>query len=201
MAYSETYIANLALAHIGEWRVEDINEATTKGDILSEHYEHARNLVLGAHGWRRLMKQAQLQRRAEDPVGRFAYAYALPANCARIETVADTSEFEPPLDGEYWSPIGPDILSGTDYLFLEYVANDWSVAVYPAYVVEAMGLKLAALVAPHFHGAAHTAAELDSEYEKVKLPRARTLDGSQEPSRPLVRSRWRSARFSGRGYR
>lgn len=84
MASSETQIANMALAKIGQERIEIIGEETKAGRWTNELYGQARDYVTESYLWRHSRLTLQLEEATNDRELDYRYAYTRPSNCLRF---------------------------------------------------------------------------------------------------------------------
>lgn len=191
-----TSIANLTLTLLGDRFISSIDDPDdADAETLRTFYEHARNTVYEAHDWKWAKKVEQLQLLPTAPLVRYDYAYALPSHYRRLVNIAQYDTMHPQLD-EF------DIVNRTltanigSGLFLEFVASDWSEAVWPAHFVDCVAMKLAELCCMRIVHNAGQKAELARDYQRTTLPYARSIDSQSQPARKsFIRSNWTTMRF------
>lgn len=81
MAASSTAIANLALSHLGQMRIENLSDDDAAARWANEFYPHARDFVTELQLWRYCKRTAILAETANDRDSDFAYAYERPSDC------------------------------------------------------------------------------------------------------------------------
>lgn len=82
MAASSTTIANLALAHLGQERLDNLaSDTSTAARWARELYPHARDYVSELQLWRYSKKTLTLSETTNDRESDFAYAYTRPSDC------------------------------------------------------------------------------------------------------------------------
>lgn len=97
MASSATQIANLALAKIGQGRIESITETGNPARWCNELYGTARDYVTEAGMWRHAkttltLEQQSVNAREDD----YQYSYARPSDCLRLwYLLPETGAFDP----------------------------------------------------------------------------------------------------------
>lgn len=84
MAASSTKIANLALAHLGQKRIESLSEESTEARWANEFYEHARDYVTEMQLWRYAKKTVTLAETTNDRENDYAYAYERPSDALKV---------------------------------------------------------------------------------------------------------------------
>lgn len=198
--YTQTDIANLALSHLGDRRINDITDTEdTNAEIIADNYEHAVGVAFGEHDWRWAMLDAELARLPTTPATRYAYQYGLPPGFARPSNVSEQSSMYPLSDD--WDIIGMKLRTNLATCFMEYISFDWDESIWPAHFAECVSVKLAALSAPRISHNMASRADLEDKFVKVTLPQARITDSQWQPARKrFIRSEWRSDRFA-RGFR
>lgn len=198
--YTETDIANFALGHLSDRRINSLADTNdTNAEIVSDYYDHAVAYVYGKHEWRWAMQDAELARLPTAPVTRFDYQYSLPADFVRPCNVADNANMYPLSDD--WEILGLKLRTNLAQVFLEYVSNAWDESQWPAHFAEAVSVKLAALCAPRISHSISSRADLEDKFEKVALTGARVTDSQWQPARRrFIRSEWKTDRFA-RGIR
>lgn len=198
--YTETDIANLALGHLGDRRINDLSDTNdTNAEVIADVYNHAVGVAYVAHDWRWAMDAAQLQLLPTAPATRWGYEYALPANFVRPSNVAETFDMWPL--SEEWDVLGMKFRCNLATVFLEFVANHWDESQWPAYFAEAVAVKIAALAGPRITHNMGVRAEMERLYANTALVSARVTDSQFQPARRrIIRSEWKADRF-GRGFR
>lgn len=85
MAASSTLIANLALAHIGQERLDNLgSDDTTAALWAREFYPHARDYTTELNLWRYAKRTQTLAEVTNDRSSDYAYAYERPSDCLRL---------------------------------------------------------------------------------------------------------------------
>lgn len=180
---SPTDIANLALQHLGESRISSISDT---GDKVSRtcglNYPQARDEALQTAPWTCAKKQARLSRLAEAPLFKWRAAYQLPVDFIRLCEIGGSGAWFP---AEYFDRLGNRLVLGRGEdeppatVDIEYVFRQEDSSCYDPLLVECMALLLAAKMARTLTGSDSKAQGLREEYERVALPRARTLNAQQ----------------------
>jgi hypothetical protein len=201
MSYTQTLIMKLAMGQLGDRDISDASDIYDQDAVtLKTRYVHARNIVYLQHDWKWAKRDAELQRLPTEPDTRFTYAYALPPSFARICNVARFVDMTGVLDDRDFDIANGTLRSNEEYVFMDFVANDWSEAQWPSYFADCVSVKLAevsCLKITHDRG---LKAQLAEMYQKTTLPMARSTDSTAQPfKRKLVRSEWQERRF-GQGF-
>lgn len=198
MGTSPTAVANLAMSHLGDRAITNIN-SDVDGDAitLKANYEHARNLVYESHDWKWPRRSAQLQLLPTAPTVRYDYAFALPPNFRRLANISEYETMEPALDS-YQITDGM-VVTNAGYCFMEYVASDWSEAVWPTYFTDCVAMKLAEICCMQINHNTALKVELEKTFRGTTLPYSRSLDQNlAPPQQRFIRSNWARARFGSR---
>lgn len=98
MASSTTQIANLALSHIGQSRIESLSEESTEARWANELYPIARDYVTEHPSliWRHAKRTLTLETADNDRDDDFAYAYTRPSDCLLFRYILSSSgAFDP----------------------------------------------------------------------------------------------------------
>ena len=200
MSYTKTLIANMAMVHIGDRDIADIDDQfDTDALVLKRFYIHARNAIYEAHDWKWAKRAVELQLLPAAPVVRYTRAFQMPSEFRRIANVSEFSDMRMQLNdfdisnGQFNCDVG--------FCHMEYVSSDWSEAVWPAYFADCVSLKLAALCAPRITHDSTAKQVLEKLLRDATLPYARSIDsGSQPPNKRVISSPWQTARMGGRNF-
>jgi hypothetical protein len=198
MASSPTDICNLALAHLGESRIESLDEDNVASRACSMHYAFTRDEVLRSHRWNFAVKRAVLSRLEEDPPFGYAAQYELPADCLRVLEV-NGSELGDVLCGPYVIE-GRRLLTDAAAVNLLFIRRAADVSQFDALFAQALALKLAVALSETIRGTTGKTAELMAAYERTVAPLARRVDANEGRRRkgllplnsPFVRMRMAS---------
>jgi hypothetical protein len=196
---SETDIANLALQHLGESRINSIEDT---GDKVSRtcrvNFAQARDEALQCARWGCAKTQAALSKLATAPLYKWRAAYQLPADFIRLIEIEGEDAWTPK---EYFDRQGNKLLIGRgcdededmpDSINIEYIRREEDTTIYDPLLVECMAMLLAMKCARALTGSDSKQAELRREFEQVVLPRAMTLNaqpinsGANHPVRQII---------------
>lgn len=96
MASSTTAVANLALAKIGQARIESLSEESDAARWCNELFGQARDYVTEAGIWRHARTTLQLEEVDNDREDDYRYAYARPSDCLKLYyLLCQTTPFDP----------------------------------------------------------------------------------------------------------
>jgi hypothetical protein len=204
MASSTTDICNLALAHLGESRIESLDEDNLASRACSMHYAFTRDEVLRSHRWNFAVKRAVLSRLDEDPPFGYTAQYELPADCLRVLEV-NGSELGDVISGQYVIE-GRRLLTDAAAVNLLYVKRVTDVSQFDAIFTQALALKLGVALSETIRGTTGKTSELMAAYERAVAPLARRVDANEGRRRkgllplnsPFVRMRF-SGGMTGSG--
>lgn len=151
-------ICNLALGHLGADKIDALTEASSEARACNRFYAQTLDTLLAAGPPWRFARHEAVLAEVPSPIGRWAYAYALPGDLLRIRDVVPTGETLAGAllpDDIDWSGVGghPYSLSG-DRLFcnlspatLRYTRRVDDPSKFPPLFIEALSWHLAARLA------------------------------------------------------
>lgn len=183
---SATDIANLALQHLGESRISDIGATDDKvSRTCGLNYPQARDEVLQAVPWSCAKTQTTLSKLLVAPLYKWKAAYQLPADFIRLCAIEGHCAWWP---SERFDRMGGKLMVGenwwneeesSDTINIEYIFRQEDTSTFDPLLVECIALLLAAKMARTITGSDSKAQSLLEQYERVTLPRARTLNAQQ----------------------
>jgi len=196
---SETDIANLALQHLGESRINSIEDT---GDKVSRtckvNFSQARDEALQSARWGCAKTQTALSKISAAPLYKWRAAYHLPSDFIRLIEIEGEDAWTPK---EYFDRQGKTLLIGRgcdededmpETINIEYIRREEDTTFFDPLLVESMAMLLAMKCARALTGSDSKQAELRKEYEQVVLPRAMTLNaqpinsGANHPIRQIM---------------
>ncbi|CAB4136923.1 hypothetical protein UFOVP315_3 [uncultured Caudovirales phage] len=190
---SKTGIANLALIHLGQ---PTINNIDTPGNshgasTMALVYDDARQMTLRAGAWRFALRRDRISRDSATPTHSWAYQFTLPTNCMLLHQVGEDSE---PLEvNESYKIEGRKIITDEEGpLAIVYVDDISDVSQFPSDFKFAMAAYLAHLGAPDILKSSEKAAEMLKLYEYY-MEMAANNNALENPPRKRSRSRWLQA--------
>lgn len=191
-------ICNLALSHLGQNRISDIeNPQTASEETMALHYDQVRRLCIEDWTWKFARKRAVVSRdAANEPEFDYADAYQMPNDCVRVISVNGDREidYDPNIDIE-----GRHILmnnGGAATINLRYMADISDVKKMPARFINVFALTLA-LKTAYAYTLKKGLVEQLSEQLKLDLPKAVSVDGQQRPPKRVQKSKYIAARRLG----
>ena len=145
MPASRTEIANLALGHFGQYRIDDIDERTPTAEAVRDCWHICRDSILRAHHWNFATAAAILTQLAAPPLFGWAFQWQLPADFLKL--VSCNGVYSGTRDTEF-SVRGTVLLTNEQQAQIEYVRSVPECELWDSNFVEAFALKLAEMVAP-----------------------------------------------------
>jgi hypothetical protein len=150
---SDVDVITIACAQIGVPPPSSIDDTAMHIVILKGLWPAARRDVLFDSMWVGAKKTVQLNLYSQSPIARWAYKFAIPANCIRelkingmpVQAGGDLWEIELNAEGEYVA-----LYTNATQVFLEYIKDVPNVAHLRPKLMVAMGYALAAMAAPRF---------------------------------------------------
>ena len=133
----KTGIANLALSNLGEARIQNLTENSSRARACSARIEGCIETVLRMNVWNSALER-QLLTQIEAPVFGWNYTYQLPADCIKVVEVEPVSRF---------MVEKKNILSNETSLYLLYVATPTDTNNLDILLAEAIAMKLAVEIA------------------------------------------------------
>lgn len=183
-------VVNLALSHLGEPGIEDLeNDNTVRAIKVRRQYAHARDALLRGHPWNFAIKRAALEAAAEAPDFGPAYAYDLPADCLRILTL---NGIEAELGQSFYTIESGQLLTDADEANVTYIRQVTDPNEWDANFIEAFALKLASDVALDITQSTEKAGLCLAKFQNVALPEAQLTNTQEDDAKvisPLATSR------------
>lgn len=195
--YTRTLVGKLACGHLGDRDIGDIDDAYDLDAVaLKARYTHARDMVYTMHDWKWAKRSVELQRLPVTPALRFTYAYALPPYYAMLSNVARDVPMRDTIDDQDFDISDGRFNTDAEYVFMDYVANDWSEAVWPPYFADCVALNLAEICCLKLTHDINLKQTLKKMLMQTVLPEARAIDSTGQPfKRKLIRSPWQESRL------
>lgn len=178
---SQTEICNMALAHFGQSRITDINQASPAAEALRDFWDNARKNALRAAPWNFAGARAELTASATTPLFHWQFAYPLPSDFMRLvslnRVLAGTKITN-------WVVEGHSLLTNQSKAQIVYIKDMPSTGDWPEDFVRAFSYEMASLVAPRLmaDGGNTTVVMLQGKMQSL-LP---ALGTDQAESRPTV---------------
>ena len=191
MASSKIKIVNIALTKLGANRISSFSDNTEEAKAINAVYDDILDEVLVAHPWTFAQKRHVLAQLTITPVmteDGMTIVYAKPTDCLKITFTSDiTAQVKLESDG---------ILSDTAGLKIIYTKRATETILYFSAFTSALATRLAAEVAASLTQSFSKARDLLEDYEKLKLPRAKSEDSKQGTPRDIRQDAWTNARVS-----
>lgn len=141
---TDIQICNLALARLGDARITALTDATAQAQYCSLFYAQTLEELQSEFDWQFCRKQVGLLG-ASQPLTGYSFKYSLPSDFIRALRVSGIDASE---NFGTWEIIGSELhtnISGA--VALDYIALVTTTTSFPAIFVEALSMKLAAVLA------------------------------------------------------
>lgn len=178
---SRTTIANLALGHFGQYRIDDIDERSPTAEAVRDCWDICRDSVLRAHHWNFATAIAVLAQLATAPVFGWTYQWTLPSDFLKLVSCNDV--YSGTRDTEF-TVRGAVLCTMEQKAEIEYVQRVTACELWDPQFVEAFALKLAEMVAPRLSLSGGKAADLA---DRARRAGASAAHSDAIDSRPHVR--------------
>ena len=192
---STVSISNVALAALGANRIVATNEGTEEANLITVHFDQARQYLLSLHPWNFAMKRVQLGQDATKPPFRYDFSYTLPADFMRVVTVQENIDYKIETNGNG----DPAIFTNKDEAFIKYVFDQTDVTKWDFHFVELMSAYLTVVLAYAITKSSSVEARAQERFDE-KLSKSKFIDGTQDIDDKLGgenRGSFINARFSG----
>lgn len=191
-----TEIYNMALGLLGDHEVTSSTPATNKAMALcTRYYAQARDEILSGHTWNEAMVTAELETTATSETD-WPYYVTLPSAALRIISV-NNDEVEWHVEGTKlyvrYRTLGTT--TDIDEVKVEYISQLTDTTLFTVNLKKAVAYQLAIYMATALVGADTPLRQnLLNELERLVLPIARALDGSQNKPKYIMTSQWLRSR-------
>ncbi|WP_417733125.1 hypothetical protein [Rosistilla oblonga] len=163
---SETSIANIAMRHLGENPISNLDEDSENARLVKKYFNDAKTTGLEEYPWTWAIQRTSLGADSTDPAFGYDYRYMLPADCISVFWVGK--------DGVELTPLQPWEVEG-DYLLCNIVApiqikgtcSRTNYARMPQYLAEVIGAQLAVCVAQTRNGSDTSLERMTAIYERA----------------------------------
>lgn len=177
MIQSETDIANLALAHLGEAPIQSLDENNAASRACALHYPQTRDELLRAHRWNFAVTRVALSELDDEPPFGWLHQFELPADCLRVLEFND-SEIGDVISEEFVIE-GRAVLTDAETVNLIYLRRAEDVGQYDSLFVDALSLRLAIKLSETIRGTTSKTEQLLKAYESLIAPLARRVDANE----------------------
>lgn len=171
-------IVNMGLAHAAQSPIASLEQSSMVANFISTIYTVEMEAALADHTWRFAREFAQLNRLAALSAHQSYPQYQLPADWVRTVGLeldgVQCRSFEQSRD-----KLLVPAASESTVAVLEYITSNVSEPLFPPHFVEILGLRLGIRVALSVARDKALAADLRTDLENIKLPKARTVDSQQ----------------------
>jgi len=184
---SEVTICNLALSHLGDDRINSLDDATRQGRACKLHYAIARDAVLREHPWNFATSREYLALLSGvNPAG-WSYAYAYPSECIFAREIWQEVEQLAPTPFEVIRVSGQRrIVTDEVDAVLEYTAQIADPTQFDPLFIDALSYKLAAELAMPLTRSVPITQAMLTLYAN-RMAQATTIDsreGRKDPEHP-----------------
>jgi len=197
---SEVDICNLALSHVKQRPVVQIDPPTSAAENLcAVWYHQVRRATLRGHVWNFALKRVKLTPDPSAvPLFGFTHAYLKPSDWVRFigryddlgsKIVPDDYE----LEGNYYYTNGEDSQS----INIRYIYDHVHVSKFDPLFISLFAINLAIILAPNFSGTENRVKVLVELQKEIKAE-ATAIDGQERPPRRIQKSKFITARRQGR---
>lgn len=196
---SKVDICNLALSHVGAYRIQSIDEPSKEARECKAHYETSLNTVLEGHDWSFARKRLNLAL-LTDTYTDWDYAYQYPTDCIVPRYLADSSgaytgtSYD--IDTDRYVPIGKVkyelasdstlsnriLLTDVAQAELIYTAKVTDTNMFTYKFIEALSLKLAVYLVQPIKGDLDLKQSLFQFYG-LALMNAKGTDGNSDENK------------------
>lgn len=198
MATSTVDIVNKALNHLAVRPIASLSEDSEPAERANAVYESIRDEVLRAYAWGFAGKIATLSQIAGETVPGWDYLYAYPASCLRIRRIFADSESEEPETCAFREILSPAsgqraVAASVSPAYAEYTLRVTDSTLYDPAFVEALALRLAAVLAHSLTGDKNLGPLLQNLYVGA-VSEAKRLDALERKRTDVSESSFHQAR-------
>lgn len=191
MAISKTNIINKSLLLIGASPITSIDDGSNTANLISGLYEISLKSVLSECKWNFATKRSALSTSSTTSLGFYdvgeTIIYDKPSDMVRIFDVSPKSAV--------FREEGDLIISDSSDLAVRYVYYLEDTTKYSIYFIDALADRLASEIAfPIVNDKSLTAIMMD-KYEKISLPKAKSMNSQTGKHQVLVDDAWEVAKY------
>ena len=179
----KTGIANLALSNLGEARIQNLTEDSSRARACSARIEAVIETVLRMNVWNSALER-KLLTQIDAPIFGWNYTYQLPSDCIKVVEVEPVSRFQVEKK---------NILSNETSLYLLYVATPTDINNLDSLLSEAIAMKLAVEIAETLTSKEGLKNEMTQKYF-IALQEARSANSRDKTPDHRERSSWLDAK-------
>ena len=186
---SRTAIANLALGHFGQYRIDDLDEPSPTAEAVRDCWDICRDATLRANQWNFATAIARLNQLATVPIFGWAFQWQLPPDFLKL--VSCNSVLSGTRDTEF-TIRGQTLLTNDKQADIEYIKIIRETELWDPQFVTAFALALAEMVAPRLTLSTNAAAQFAERAQNAGMQAAHS---DAVDSRPLVRRAEEGSRY------
>lgn len=190
---TKTSIANFALAHLGDHRIDDFDEADPGAAKVRDQWDLTRLACLGSYEWGFASKTKALDRAGNTPAAQWLYAYDKPADWIRTNAVSDSSSFDRDNAFRRWMDREGQIQTDAAAIYMDYVRDHETVGSWHIWFVDYVSVSLAMRINPSITTSQST-SKLMKDLLKETLAVAKARDAQMQPLYKPPRGNWIKAR-------
>ena len=179
----KTGIANLALSNLGEARIQNLTEDSSRARACSARIEAVIETVLRMNVWNSALER-KLLTQIDAPIFGWNYTYQLPSDCIKVVEVEPVSKFQVEKK---------NILSNETSLYLLYVGTPTDINNLDSLLAEAIAMKLAVEIAETLTSKEGLKNEMSQKYF-IALQEARSANSRDKTPDHRERSSWLDAK-------
>jgi len=179
----KTGIANLALSNLGEARIQNLTEDSSRARACSARIEAVIETVLRMNVWNSALER-KLLTQIDTPIFGWNYTYQLPSDCIKVVEVEPVSRFQVEKK---------NILSNETSLYLLYVGTPTDINNLDSLLAEAIAMKLAVEIAETLTSKEGLKNEMTQKYF-IALQEARSANSRDKTPDHRERSSWLDAK-------
>ncbi len=200
MAWTKEQIGNMALSHLGDWRINNFGDNTKESETVVLWYDACRLEMLESFRWNFAKARQSLSVHTEtEPEGIWAVRYNLPADMAKARYVVNPAGRETPRI-PYQIELATDktlcLLTNIQDACLVYTMDMANAGLFPTTYVTALSHLLAARMAIAMTGKkSHQDAQYRLASAAISTARASNANEAAEP--PPSDADWITARSGG----
>ena len=196
---SEVEICNLALNHLGGYRIQSLEDRNKQANFCKNLYPSLRDTVLEAHDWTFARKRITLALLSDESFDGWTYAYQLPNDCLNprlIHNSVSNSE----QDKIEFELVGNEaknrriILTNQVDAVLIYTAQTTDANMFSATFKDALAWLMASYLAVPLLGKANLQSQFFELYE-ISIGRARSSSANKGSKKPDDKNDYVEARL------
>lgn len=175
---SQVSICNKALLRVGQAQIQALTEQSTEAAYCRQFYDDIRKTVLRSFAWNFALKFSTVAEVAGQTSYRFAYVYALPADCLRILEVHPSEGYSPDDAATEFETIGQYLHTDMEDAIIKYVFDVTDTTQFDDTFVDALAYRMAAeLAMPITRDPNYVGSMMDMYYRTLSA--ARTYDANE----------------------